>query len=122
MANIGKKINNTVVIEGVSWDDRYNLTGSQRDQLQNVVRLGGSDVSGTFYERALCWFEGAPGPNPTQNLYFSGALSFTAASASYANQLPNGSIVFDASGRKIWMLSSSVWLQHPDYRLSRSMG
>ena len=97
MANIGKKVSNTTVVEGVGWDDRYNITGSQRDKLINTVRLAGSDVTGSQYERTIVW---------TTNIAGNAVSSFD--SASYGTQFPSGTIVFDLSKKCIMMKTDNA--------------
>lgn len=91
MALTGKKISNTTVIEGVSWQDRYVITGSIADALKNVVRIGGQDVTGSFYERALVWTENLAGATFTK--------------ANYTALLPNGSVIFDITNKNILFVS-----------------
>ena len=91
MALTGKKTTNTQVIEGISWQDRYVITGTLADPLKNVVRLGGQDTTGSFYERAIVW---------TENL--SGA---TFTKANYSSLLPNGALVLDVTNKNILIVS-----------------
>jgi len=96
MANTGKKVSNSLIAEGVSWDDRYNITGSQRDKAVNVARVVGSDVTGSQWERAIVWSQGT---TPTD--FFN--------SASLVNQFPVGTVVFDVTKKEMKLLSGSQW-------------
>jgi hypothetical protein len=92
MALTGKKANNTQVIEGISWEDRYVITGSDAAALKNVMRVGGSDISGSFTERAIVWTDAGITPSTYQAL------------------LPNGTLIVDVNAKKLYMISASVAL------------
>ena len=90
-APTGKFADNSIVADGPSWQLRYLITASIADPFKNVVRIVGSDTTGSQYERALVWAETA---------------SFN--KATYGGLLPNGSVIFDVYGKNIFMVSSST--------------